>query len=212
LDSIIRDTSLSVAATGEVTGKINFFNSAVLQNYVQILNRENPLLNLKLPLSADGSFHFPAESLLGKSLSLMNLKFFVSVKDTGYRPSPDTVRLALDRRQSLIWSLDLDLASDAIFQVLARDTVAISKMQGEVQGKVNGFIPIAMYDSLYFRNMIYPELFANIPLDPNGSFSFNASEIVGSLDGLHIFKIFMKSRSLENRLSPDTLKIDLSIP
>jgi hypothetical protein len=60
--------------------------------------------------------------------------------------------------------------------------------------------------------MIYPELFADAPLEADGSFSLDASEVVGSLDGLHVLRVFLKPDAGGPPLDPDSLRLNVSIP
>ncbi len=212
-DSLRRDTTILVASqTGTLSGRVNRYDAAILEGSLFLQNADNPSLQISIPLQADGAFSIQASGLPGSPAGKITVKAFVRAKAAGYRPSPDTLRLTVDRRVDLAWSLDLDLAGDASFLSLTHDTTAVSAMQGEVSGKVNGYDPEAMVDSLYFRNMIYPELFATAALDAQGAFHFDATDIVGSLDGLHALKVFLKSKTADLRLTPDTLRIDVSIP
>ena len=85
-------------------------------------------------------------------------------------------------------------------------------MRGALAGKVNGYDPALERDSVYFKNMIYPDLFANAPLQSDGSFRFDAADIVGSLDGLHTLGIYLKPRIAPRHMDPDTLRVHVSIP
>ena len=211
-DSLRRDTTLVLSLSGNITGKVNGFDAAILEGSLLIQNADDADAKISVPLHADGSFSLKVSDLPGPATGKIAEKVFVRPKTAGYRPSPDTLRLTLDRRPDQAWSLDLDLAGGVSFKALTHDTAAVSAMQGEVSGKVNGFDPEAEVDSLYFRNMIYPELFANVPLDSGGAFRFDAVDIVGHLDGLHSLRIFLKPKTAEIRLTPDTLHIDVSIP
>jgi hypothetical protein len=60
--------------------------------------------------------------------------------------------------------------------------------------------------------MIYPELFADVPLDADGSFSLDAADVVGSLDGLHVLGIFLKPIAGRPPLDPDSLRVNVGVP
>jgi hypothetical protein len=211
-DSLRRDTLLRVGSIGTVTGKVNHFDLAILEANVYLLNTTNPALNVTIPLDPDGAFTIPAANLIVPGVGLVSIKALVRVKHHAYRPSPDTLRLILDTRPTLPWSLDLDLAGGAAFLGLDRDTLAVSAMRGNIIGRVHGYALSTHVDSIYFRNVYYPTFMATVPLSTGGEFSFNAFDIVGELDGLHPLQIFLKSKSPDKRLTPDTLRINLSIP
>ncbi|MDB5048116.1 MAG: FtsP/CotA-like multicopper oxidase with cupredoxin domain [Fibrobacteres bacterium] len=221
LDSLRRDTTLAVAIPETVGGSINGFASiasgaaldpaAVLDGFAYFENADNPALKISAPLGAAGAFSFRAADLLGAAQSV-RVKAYVKAKTAAYRVTPDTLRLTLDRRGKLKWSLDLDLAGDTSLAGLDGEVSVVSRMQGAVSGKVNGFDPVAQRDTVYFRNMIYPELFADVPLRADGAFSVDASDLVGSLDGLHTLHVFLRPKTGQRQMDPDTVRIHVSIP
>ncbi len=214
LDSLRRDTSVAMEVPATVTGSVNARPSAAPATTASALDGSLYVIPpggsvpIAAALGAYGAFTFPS-TVLGTAETGV-VKFFL--KSAAYRPVPDTLRLTLDRRGRFVWSLDLDLAGDTAFTALRTETGAVSHMQGEVSGKVNGYDGSSLRDTLYFRNMIYPELFVDAPLDATGNFRFDAADIVGSLDGLHDMKIFLKPRSGQRQFDPDTLRLHVSIP
>jgi hypothetical protein len=197
-----------------------------LDGFVYFENAEAPSLKIAVPFAvsgpqAAGKFAFRAADLIGSS-PVVRLKAYVKAKSTAYRVVPDTVRLSVDRRGPLKWALDVDFAGDTSLSAFTglpdasnppapREASVISRMQGLVSGKVIGFDPDLEQDTLYFRNMIYPELFANAPLRGDGAFGFDAFDLVGSLDGLHSLRIFLKPKE-DRKMEPDTLRVNVSVP
>jgi suppressor of ftsI len=218
VDSLRRDSVLAMAVPAVVAGRVNAFGAgstasltAALDGFVHLRNADEPARDIAAPLDASGGFSFVSADLLGAA-DVANVKVFLKPKTAAYRPSPDTLRLTLDRRGKFAWSLDLDLAGDTAFTALHGEVSAVSRMQGSVSGKVNGYDAAVVRDTVYFRNAIYPELFANAPLGADGGFGFDASDVVASLDGLHVLQVFLKPKSGLRQMDPDTLRINLSIP
>jgi hypothetical protein len=220
IDSLRRDTSLDVPVPAAFAGRVEMRPTpgasglplaAALDGKLYLANADDPARKAEAPFDADGRFSLDASALLGAA-DVVHLKAWVKARDPGLRPVPDTLRLALDRRGKAPWSLDLDLAGDAVFAGLRSDTSVVSSMQGRVTGKVNGYDGDWMRDTLYFRNMVYPDMFANAPLAPDGSFGFDAVDLVGALDGRHELEIFLRPRSGTRRFDPDTLRVHLGIP
>lgn len=211
-DSLRSDTTLSVAAQGGVSGKVNGFDASRLEPTLYLRNAADPARSVAAALDADGRFAFAAAGLLGASAGRIPVAVHVKSITAGIRPSPDTLRLTLDRRPVLAWTLDIDLAGEAVLKGLRGDTAAVSSMRGEVAGRVGNYDPALARDTLYFRNRIYPEYFVHAPLGGDGSFRFDATDLVGSLDGLHSIDIRLESKSPLWRVAPDTLRLDLSIP
>ena len=174
-------------------------------------NTDDPALKVAAPLGAAGGFSFPAAALLG-SVQQAKVKVFVKAKTAAYHVAPDTLRLTLDGRGKSAWSLDLDLAGDTSLAGLTGEASVVSHMQGSLAGKANGYDSALERDTIYFKNMIYPDLFANAPLRPDGAFAFDASDVVGSLDGLHTLHVFLKPKAGQRRMDPDTVRINVSIP
>ncbi|HKP95924.1 MAG TPA: multicopper oxidase family protein [Fibrobacteria bacterium] len=220
-DSLRRDTALAASIPDTITGSINGFRSpatgaavdpaVALDGFAYFQNADDASRKIAASLGAAGAFSFPAADLLGRA-DQVRVKAFVKAGSAAYRVVPDTLRLTLDRRGKLAWSLDLDLAGDTAFAGLAGEASAVSRMQGPLAGKVNGYDPVSMRDTLYFRNMIYPELFADAPLRADGTFAFDAADLVGSLDGLHVLHIFLKPRTGQRRMDPDTVRVNVGIP
>jgi hypothetical protein len=48
-------------------------------------------------------------------------------------------------------------------------------------------------------------------LRPDGAFEVEASELVGSLDGLHVLDLFLKPLLAGRAMDPDTVRINLGI-
>ncbi len=211
-DSLRRDTVVMLGKVTAITGKVNHFDPAVLEANLFLSQPNTPALHLMVPLAPNGAFTLATADLLGAGTGLIPIHAVVKSKALTLRPSPDTLRLIFDARIELPWSLDLDMAGDAAFQALVRDTVAVSGMRGTIAGKVNGYDLSTFSDSIYFRNVLYPNFMATKPLASDGTFSFDAFEIVGALDGLQPLKIFLKFKSSDRRLAPDTLRINLSVP
>ncbi|GEM_PF-970085 len=223
VDSLRRDSILAMAVPAMVTGSVNAFGTAVsrsalmsaLDGFAYFQNTDDPARMVAAPLDSNGAFAFTSTDLLGAGEVVRVkafLKPFPKPNGVAYRASPDTLRLTLDRRGKFSWSLDLDLAGDTAFTALRSEVAAVSHMQGAISGKVNGYDPLILRDTVYFRNMIYPELFANVPLMFDGSFSFDASDVVASLDGLHTLNIFLRPRSGPLQMDPDTVRVNVSIP
>jgi hypothetical protein len=219
-DSLRRDTTLAMEAPATIGGTVNPHSApgtppvsiaSALDGKLYVVNADDPSLQAIAPLDPAGAFAFASSAILG-SASLARLKVFVKAGSAAYRPVPDTLRITLDRRGKLAWSLDLDLAGDTAFTALRGEANAVSHMQGEVSGKVNGYDPALLRDTLYFRNMIYPELFTDAPLSADGAFAFDAADIVGTLDGLHDLHVFLRPKSGQRQLDPDTVRVHVSIP
>lgn len=220
VDSLRRDTTLVMAVPEIVTGSINPFHAkgqaepvpapTALDGYAYFVNVENPALKITAPLFGAETFSFQAGDLLGDA-DQVGVKAFVKARP-GYKAVPDTLRLTLDRRGRLAWSLDIDLAGDTAFVARKSESSVVSRMQGTVSGKVNGYDPAIHRDTLYFRNMIYPEFFADSPLASDGTYDFDAADLVGSLDGLHTLHIFLKPRTGLRQFDPDTVRVHVSIP
>ncbi len=220
IDSLRRDTSLAipipaafagVVQSGPTTGTAMPPLAAALDGRFYLANADDPKMRGEARFDAAGAFSLPAEAVMGGA-DIVRLKAWVKAGTSGLRPVPDTLRLSFDRRGAVPWSLDLDLAGDAAFSGLRIDTSAVSSMQGRVAGKVNGYDPALMRDTLYFRNMVYPEMFANPPLGPDGAFAFDAYDLVGALDGRHEIEVFLRPLAGSRRFAPDTLRLHLSIP
>jgi FtsP/CotA-like multicopper oxidase with cupredoxin domain len=219
VDSLRRDSALAMSVPAGLAGSVNAFGPgatgafllAALDGSVYFENADDPARKVAAALDPEGGFQFPAADLLGAA-EVVRVKVFLKPKSAAYRASPDTLRLTLDRRGRFAWSLDLDLAGDTAFTALRSEASAVSRMQGAVTGKVNGYDPAILRDTLYFRNMIYPELFADVPLMIDGGFSFDASDVVGALDGLHSLNIFLRPRSGGRRMDPDTVRVHVGIP
>jgi FtsP/CotA-like multicopper oxidase with cupredoxin domain len=221
VDSLRRDTTLAMTIPDAIAGSINGFRSvgmdaavapaAALDGHAYFVNADGPARRVTATLDAKGGFRFKAADLLG-SAEQAGIKVYVKAGKAAYRVSPDTLRLALDRRARIAWSLDLDLAGDTLLTGLKGEASVVSRMQGTLAGKVNGFDLGSMRDTLYFRNMIYPELFADVPLDADGSFSLDAADVVGSLDGLHVLGIFLKPIAGRPPLDPDSLRVNVGVP
>jgi hypothetical protein len=107
------------------------------------------------------------------------------------------------------WSLDIDLAGDASFHNLARDTSARGLVQGEISGRVNGFDSALARDTLYFSDWEYPDFKVRAPLTPDGSFRFDSYDLLGDLDGSHTLLIVLRAAHLRYRPVPETLRISL---
>jgi hypothetical protein len=223
IDSLRGDTSLAVLIPSEFAGKVSprpnpaaaagpsLSLASALDGKLYLANADFPGLHAEVPFDTAGRFSLSADAILGLA-EVVRLKAWVKARGPDLRPVPDTMRLALDRRGKIPWSLDLDLAGEASFAGIRSDTSAVSSMQGRVAGKVNGYDQATMRDSLYFRNMVYPDMFANAPLGPDGSFAFDAADLVGALDGRHELVIFLRPRTGSRRFDPDTLRVHLSIP
>ncbi|MBW8888151.1 MAG: multicopper oxidase family protein [Fibrobacteres bacterium] len=220
IDSLRRDTSLAVLMRAAITGTVrarptpgaaDIPLAAALDGKIYLSNADFPDLHAEAAFDAAGRFTVAADAVLGAA-DIVRLKIWVKGVTSGLRPVPDTLHLVLDRRGKIPWSLDLDLAGEASFAGLKMDTSAVSTMRGQVAGKVNGYDGTVMRDSLYFRNMVYPEMFAYAPLKPDGTFSFDAADLVGALDGRHEIEIFLRPQAGSRRFDPDTLRVHLSIP
>lgn len=220
VDSLRRDTALAAEIPADFSGILQARPapgvpllplSEALDGKVYLANAEDPALQSEVRYDGAGRFSVPTEQALGTG-QIVRLKAWVKAGLPGLRPVPDTLRLTFDRRGRIPWSLDLDLAGEAAFAALARDTSAVSGMRGDVAGKVNGYDPARMRDTLYFRNMVYPEFFSNAPLAADGSFGFEASDLVGSLDGRHELAIFLRGKDGQRAFAPDTLRVHLAIP
>lgn len=220
VDSLRRDTALAAAVPPDFSGMVQarpgpegpFLPiTAALDGKFYLANADDPSRTIEAPFDTTGRFAFPSERALGTG-DIVRVKAWVKAGTTRLRPVPDTLRLTLDRRSRVTWSLDLDLAGEAAFSGLQRDTSAVSSMQGSISGKVNGFDPARMRDTLYFRNMVYPEFFANAGLAADGTFGFEASDLVGALDGRHELSVFLRPREGARAFAPDTLRVHLSIP
>jgi hypothetical protein len=220
VDSLRRDTALAAEAPADFSGIVQARPapdapllpvSAALDGKIYLANAEAPAARIEVPIDAAGRFSLPAAQALGTG-QIVRFKAWVKAGAAGLRPVPDTLRITLDRRARIPWSLDLDLAGGAAFAALARDTAAVSAMAGSVTGKVNGFDPARMRDTLYFRNMVYPEFLVDAPLAADGSFGFEASDLVGALDGRHELAIFLRASEGIRAFAPDTLRVHLSIP
>jgi FtsP/CotA-like multicopper oxidase with cupredoxin domain len=218
-DSLRRDTILAAPVPAQVTGSVNARPAAgaapvpvseALDGKLYLADADDASLRAAVPLDGSGRFSFVAASVLGNA-DIARVKAWVRAGDSAYRPAPDTLRLTFDRRGRIAWSLDLDLAGEASFTALRRDTSAVSAMAGQVTGKVNGFDPGQVRDTLHFRNKIYPELFVDAPLAADGSFAFDAFDLVGSLDGLHSLAVFLRTKN-GRLLDPDTVRVDVSVP
>ena len=223
VDSLRRDSLLAMAVPETVTGRVNAFMApgtaittqtaflSALDGFAYFLNADDGSRPLAAALDTNGAFSFSSSALSGPGESV-RIKVFLKPKTSGFRPSPDTLRLTLDRRGRFAWSLDVELAGDAAFAALRAETDAVSRMQGDVSGKVNGYDPLAVRDTLFVRNAIYPELFADVPLGPDGGFGFPAEDLVASLDGFHALQFFLKPVVGLRQMDPDTLRINLSVP
>jgi hypothetical protein len=168
---------------------------------------ENPALQVSPSLAADGSFQFQAGDLLGPANGLIRIKTFVEIRDTSYRSVPDTLRLTLDRRRKLPWSLDLDMAGEASFQALNRDTTATGTFDGPMVGQVNGYDPAQFVDTLFFRLVEFSEQKLSAPLDANGNFSFEAADLFYGQDGALTMQMSLTVRDPDNRPVPGILSI-----
>jgi hypothetical protein len=84
-------------------------------------------------------------------------------------------------------------------------------MKGEIVGKVNGYDSRSFRDSIYFRNMVYTEMSATAPLGPDGSFRFDAFDLVGDLDGLHSLRISLLPAA-DRLVEPAAVTVHVSIP
>ncbi|MEO6098542.1 MAG: multicopper oxidase family protein [Fibrobacteria bacterium] len=219
VDSLRRDSTLAMSVPAGIAGSVNAFGpgatrallTGALDGSVYFENADESARKVAAAVDSSGSFVFPATDLLGAS-EVVRIKVFLKPKSTAYRASPDTLRLTLDRRGQLAWSLDLDLAGDTVLTALRSEVSVVSQMQGPIKGKVNGYDPAILRDTLYFRNMIYPELFADVPLMVDGGFAFDPSDIVASLDGLHSLNIFLRPVTGRRQMDPDTLRVHVSIP
>ncbi len=221
VDSLRRDTALAVEIPEIILGSIRgvpdiaggkAIDPAIASDgFAYFQDADQPARKIAAPLGADGSFAFHAADLLGLSEQARAL-VYLRPKSAAYRMAPDTLRLSLDRRGKSAWSLDLDLAGDTALAGLTGESSVVSRMQGTVSGKVNGFDSDLERDTVYFRNMIYPELFADAPLRADGTFSLDASDLVASLDGLHAFHIFIKPQTGKRPTDPDTVRVNVSIP
>lgn len=223
VDSLRRDSLLALAVPETIAGRVNAFlapGSAIatqtaflsaLDGFVYFVNADDGTRALAAALDRDGAFSFSSFALLGPG-EAVRIKVFLKPKTTAFRPSPDTLRLTLDRRGRYAWSLDLDLAGDTALAGLRAETDAVSRMQGDVSGKVNGYESLSLRDTLFVRNSIYPELFADVPLGPDGRFGFPAEDVVASLDGLHTLQFFLKPLAGLRQMDPDTLRLNLSVP
>jgi hypothetical protein len=219
-DSLRRDTALAAQVPADFSGTVQARPAPgvpllpladAFDGRLYLANADDPALQVEVPFDGTGRFAFPATQALGTA-QIVRLKAWVRAGTPGLRPVPDTLRVTVDRRSRIPWSLDLDLAGEADFVALARDTSAVSAMRGDISGKVNGFDPARMRDTLYFRNMVYPEFFSNAPLAADGSFGFEASDLVGALDGRHELSIFLRPLEGQRAFAPDTLRVHLSVP
>lgn len=220
IDSLRRDTGLAVtlpaAFAGTVQahptpGAVGIPLASALDGKIYLANADDQARRAEIAFDGAGRFSSALDSVLGNA-DVVKLKLWVKAGAPGLRPVPDTLRLTLDRRARIPWSLDLDLAGDAAFTGLKSDTSAVSAMQGTVVGKVNGYDAALSRDTLYFRNMVYPNLFANVALDADGTFAFDAADLVGALDGRHELEIFLRPRAGSRLFDPDTLRLHLSVP
>jgi hypothetical protein len=117
------------------------------------------------------------------------------------------VAVAPESTMPVPWSLDVDLAGDASFTALARDTSVTGMIQGEISGKVNGFDSAKIYDTVYFSDWEHPEFKARVPLAADGSFRFDAFDVLGDIDGSHTVFVFLRPRFFRYRPAPDTLRL-----
>ncbi len=209
-DSIRGDALLAVDAQGTVSGKLTPYDPLILKNILHFQNVENPQLKVNTLLQSDGRFQFNPFDLLGTAFGRIHLRIYPEILDTQFRLIPDTLRLTLDRRIAYSWSLDLNLAGDTLTTGLKGNVNVTSRMLGMVSGQVNGYDPTLFVDTLFFRNLQYSDLKANVPLEPNGSFAVNAFDWVAELDGTHTLFIIPKFKVANRRPNPDTLKIILN--
>lgn len=107
----------------------------------------------------------------------------------------------------LLWSLDIDLAGDAAFTGLVRDTSLTAAVRGDITGRVIGLDTAKVKDTLFFRNVENPDFAVAAPLAADGAFAFEAYDIVGDLDGSQTLLIFLKFKHVRHRPVPDTLRI-----
>lgn len=110
-------------------------------------------------------------------------------------------------RTDLPWSLDVDLAGDTAFTALSHNVTAQGPVVGEISGRVNGLDTAKVQDTLYLKNLEYPDFRVSTPLAADGRFTFDAYDILGDLDGSHTLLFFLKFKHIKWRPVPDTLRI-----
>jgi hypothetical protein len=145
VDSLRRDTTLSMPVPDTISGSINGFRSpgmdavvapaAALDGHAYFVNADDASRRVTATLDAQGHFRFKASDLLGSAAGPIKVKAFVKPGKAAYRVSPDTLRLALDRRARIAWSLDLDLAGDTLLTGLKGEASVVSRMQGNLAGR-----------------------------------------------------------------------------
>lgn len=220
IDSLRRDTSLAFGVAGTLDGIVQarpmpdgapYPLPEALEARLYCESDAAPGVTQTFPIDSAGRFAADPRALFG-SRDIARLKFWVRAALPGLRPVPDTLRLAADRRGKLAWSLDIDLAGDTVLSGLDGPGEAVSGMQAEISGRVRGYDPETERDTLYFRNMTYPEYFMNTPLEGDGSFAFDAFDLVGSLDGLHDLRIFLRAKDGQRSFAPDTVRLRVIVP
>ena len=203
------DTALTGRAIGEISGRVNGFNPAIIAPALTFSNIYDPTRVVTTALDGQGNFRFPAANLLGAAMGPMTLHISPRLVNVDYRPVPHKIRLSLNRAAAHPWSVDLDLSGEASFTALRTDTSVVGSFSAEFSGKVNGFDPAILQDTVFFVNVQYPkESSVRAPLDPDGSFRFDPFDVLGGTDGIIFVNILVKSRSPGHAPSPALLKVD----
>lgn len=109
------------------------------------------------------------------------------------------------------WTLDLDLAGDASFKALKRDTALREDFdfQGLIRGKVNGYDTALATDTLDFLNVEYEDFHMRAALSSDGSFSFDDYDLLGDLDGSMTLKVWLRGKKADRPPSPDTMVLEI---
>ena len=106
------------------------------------------------------------------------------------------------------WSLGLKFA-DAAYDSLRLESDLTSEALGTVTGKVNRFDPAILDAAITLQNAGVPELKVVAPLAADGSFSFQAADLLGEAAGRIGLKVFVNVRNPDYRPVPDTLRLGL---
>ena len=212
-DSLLQGTTITGEAKGAISGRVRNYDPAILIDSLYIKIGGIPNFVFRTALNGSGDFSFPDTGLLGGKNALYGpiaLKIFPRARDAKYKPSPDTLRVTLDRKLAYPWTLDLTMPGGQVLQGLAGDTSVTDTASGNITGKINGFNATALVDTVYFNNLTYPENVVKSPLDPAGNFQFDIFDLAGFLDGEHRVAILVKPSSAMFRPVPDSLHLYLT--
>ncbi len=204
------DGALTARASGDIRGRMEGFDPAVMAPQLTIRKLEPPAKEVTVPLDAEGRFTLRAADLMGNALGPMSVHVSPKVLAAGHRAVPYKLRLAFNRASLRSWSLDLDLAGEASFTALRADTAAEGAFEGEFSGRVNGYDPAVFQDTVVFVNVQYPkESTVRAPLSADGSFGFEAADLLGGMDGSIFVDVMLVPRDVGSAPDPGAIRLVL---